>query len=480
MRLASALLALAAGVTPAAQDPAPTPEPEQREEAKQGDETKQDEDANQGGDVEQGEGVEPVPADDSTPPPGETPAEQGEVAGSAPDPTGPASVDSPAEFDALAPLASFDAAGLAARFDAIAQAAPNLARAEVLTLEGIEVPLLTLGAADAPGPDARPALLFVGWGEPDEVETALAIAERAIEPAGALLLARATVYLMPMLAGRDGGAVAARNFPVGWRPETLVGGAGPYPLSEPASRVLAEQLQARANLVLMLSLRDGPCTGPELEGILAARCREQLRTLARAADNSGGPALAAASLCPATAASYAWAARGIFPARIDEPPVLDRIASHLARARAGAALEAARGLPGLVLGEPNLRVLKPGQVQLSLLVENSGLLPTRGAAASVFGHSSGVALEVAGAQVLACAAGPAPSGTSASSPSSNGGQAGDSVIRPRDGRFDLGDVSGGGALRVVLVLAGEPGAEVTLACRAPRAGSASLTVAIPE
>jgi hypothetical protein len=246
----------------------------------------------------------------------------------------------------------------------------------------------------------------------------------------------------------------------------VIPGSGPYPLSDPSSRALALLLQARANLVVLLALRPPPCTGPEVEGIFADGYRDELRRLRPpgSLETLERPVLAACSLCPATAASYAWAARGVFPAWIAEPPVLDDMARSRARARAAAVLDALRALPGLALGEPAIQVLRPGQIRLDLRVENVGLLPTRGAAAASR-HTDAVVLSVEGAQVLACAAGPV-------------GVEPD-VQRERGGRYVLGNIPGGGALAVRLVLAVEPGAEVKLTCSAPRAGSAARTVPIP-
>jgi hypothetical protein len=421
-------------------------------------------------------GTPPVPADDppspagtgdtgdtgapaTADPPG-APAGPAGPTGVAAEPTGAA-----AAFDPLAPLGP---RGLAGRFADLAARHPDHAVAGGIPIDGMLAPLLTLGGRTGPGPDGRPALLFAGWGDQASVDTALALAGRLLEPAQRSLLDRATVYLLPVLgpAPELGTApVPARNFPVGWRPETVIPGSGPYPLAAPQARALAEFLQGRDNLVVLLALADGPCTGPEVSAILADAYRAELARL-RAPAQAGGPVLAPSSLCPATAASYAWAACGVFPARIDEPQVLDALARPLALARAGAALEAVRSLPHLVVSDPTVEVLSARQVRVDLRVENTGALPTRSASAAAFGHAAPVELIVEGAAVLACASGV--------------GGAVPSVQAPRAGRFPLGDIPGEGAIEVCLVLAVDHGTEVQLVFSAPRAGAVTRSVVVPR
>ncbi len=411
------------------------------------------------------------------PPPAPAPEENappagGQEIGPPLDPAAPESA-APRALDFQAPLGP---GGILERFDEIAARFPGSAAVERLAADGGRaIGLLVLGARAGGEPGQRPALLFYGWNEPESNGTALAAAELLLAgpPDGpaARLLARATLYLAPALAPDgvppDARVIPSCNFPIGWRPETVVPGAGTVPLSAPSARALAAFLQGRGNLSLAVALGEGPCTGPETPELEPEDYRRELGPL-----QGGEPAeearLAPMTLCPGTAATFAWAARGIFPASVSTPPLLDPLDRALSLLRARALLRAAEALPSLALGEPALEVLRPGQVRIDVRLENRGRLPTLSCVGKQRGLGDALQLTVGGGRVLACAAGAAPEALHVCSATAPGGAC-----------YALGEISGGGALQLSLFVEAQPGSELTLSCSAPRAGTAERKLLVP-
>lgn len=376
-----------------------------------------------------------------------------------------------------APLPDFGAlpepGQLALRFDEIAARFPTLAASQRLAVEGaVPIPLLVLGERGTGDPGKRPGLLFYGWGEPESLGTALAAAGELLAgtpeaPAGRLL-ERVTFYLLPALAPAgvpaDAAVIPSLNFPIGWRPDSVVRGAGSVPLAVPAARALAEFLQARDNLSLAVALEEGPCTGPEAAELRCEAYRAELAVLL-SGEGEAADHLAAMALCPGTAACFAWAARGVFPARLAAPPLLDALEGQRAVLRARGVLRAAERLPCLAIGEPAVAVLRPGQVRLDLRVENTGRLPTLSCLGAERRLCGPVQLAVEGGRVLACAAAE---------------RAGALNVRsPANGAYALGDIPAGGAVEISLFIEAEPGAELVLRCSSPRAGSAARALRVP-
>ncbi len=58
-----------------------------------------------------------------------------------------------------------------------------------------------------------------------------------------------------------GGTDLNRNFPFDWKPEWIQEGAGPYPLSEPESRAIAEFIVAHPNIGFVINGHSGPDDG---------------------------------------------------------------------------------------------------------------------------------------------------------------------------------------------------------------------------
>jgi len=379
----------------------------------------------------------------------------------------------PAPLDFQAPLGP---GGILERFQEIAARYPERAVVERLPAEGgSDVALLALGARANGDPAQRPALLLYGWHEPESTSTALAAAEEALsgppDAPASRLLERATLYLVPVLVpegvAHDAPLSPARNFPIGWRPDTVVPGAGSVPLASPAARVLATFLKDHGNLSLAVAVGEGPCTGPEDLDLDPGGYRRELGFL-RVGELGAEAGLGAAPLCPGTAACFAWAARGVFPAALETPPPLDRMDRALAVLRARALLRAAEGLPRLALGEPALEVLRPGQVRIDVRVENAGRLPTQSCVGAERHLAGPVELTVEGGRVLACAAGAAPDALHVRSASTPGG-----------GCYLLGEIPGGGAVQLSLFVEAAPGSALTLRCSSPRAGRAERGVLVP-
>ncbi len=356
---------------------------------------------------------------------------------------------------------------------------------------GRPIPLLVLGDRRAGNPDHRPALLFApercGPGADHAAELGLTLAWRlaeraAADPAVAALLGERTVYVLPVPDpdGREDGPSAdapafAASFPLGWWPERLRPGGGSIPLEDPAARAAHSFLEARANLVLLVSLTAEP--PPEGERLWAGAVLP--------AEDEGDFALLAESAGPAALVAwpeltrggggfldYAYQARGIYPVAFVEPPGLAEgvpLAAWLAES-AERAEELVGRLPRVELELAALTRLGPGLWQLDLDLGNAGAVSTSSVLARRHGGAPGVTLSLEGAAVIAHAHRLA-GGTVFQVESHESGGA---------GRFEEPALRGGEVRRLRFVVEGSAGAALRLAAASAWCAEEELLVTLPD
>ncbi|MEX1026097.1 MAG: hypothetical protein WD226_13565 [Planctomycetota bacterium] len=112
------------------------------------------------------------------------------------------------------------------------------------------------------GRPGAPLLLVTAFDRQTADPWVRAVVERARdEPEARALLERVRIVVLPALASEGGGpARFGVDFPLGWQPGSLRPGAADVPLTEAATRGLAEWLLEREELVSVLAL-DGPDRG---------------------------------------------------------------------------------------------------------------------------------------------------------------------------------------------------------------------------
>lgn len=290
------------------------------------------------------------------------------------------------------------------------------------------IPLLVLGDRRVGDPDARPALLFApascgpGHGHGAELGLALAwslAAGAASDPAVAAVLAERTVYVLPLPdpdgRAEPGGDVASvpvpaaapafeASFPLGWWPERLRPGGGAMPLEDPAARAVHGFLEARGNLVLLVSCSPEVPPGSVRLWAGAQLPAEDARDFAALAGLAPGifawPELTRGG---GGLLDYAYQGRGIYPIGFVEPTGLTDgppVAAWL-RESAAHVLRLLDEFPRLQLTLAARSRLGPGLWQLDVDLENPGAVATSSVLARRRGGAPGVTLRLTGATVLA-------------------------------------------------------------------------------
>lgn len=370
---------------------------------------------------------------------------------------------------------------------------PELVRVETLgqSEAGTQIPVVTLARLDGEDPLARPAMLVVaGFGQEDLFSTELALAlirhvlqENRRDPSVAELLDRCVLHVVPCLdvdlrervftAITDGKTEVApraveldRNFPAGWDPLGAAA-SGPYPLSVPEARALADFLVARPNIAVCQRFR-GAGTRADAAPAWAVPDLGAARELAGELGFDGLESLAGGA---GSFLRFAYGERGALvfraPATFERggpwalPPVQDL--AQLGRQAAQASLKLTRALARLELGAPTISTLAPGQWTVELVLNNTGRLPTSTARARELGTASAPLLELTGARLVAAAL----------------VRGEESIALPPKGtRLELPDLSGRESVTLRLFLSGDAGVEVTTSVRSTRAGSSRVSFAL--
>jgi len=401
----------------------------------------------------------------------------------------------PAPAPDLAPPAPSEAEGyctprrLALVLEELATKHPDLLRVESLgrSASGLEIPVITLARLEGDSPRSRPALALVAaLGDEDLFGTELAlslvrqcVAEARREGPVRELLGRVAVHIVPALhpdlrsqalAALESGTFARAprrveldsNFPSGWDP-LAEATAGPYPLSEPESRALAEFLVARTNVSACLRL-----VPPSPERFLSASWLDaDLRAQSELWDGIAAQDSGHGAYAPGSFLRFAYEERGCFvvamPCVFERggPLALPRIGDipRLTREALALVLRAARALPTLSLGAPVVGVLGPSQWSLDIEITNIGALPTASARVRELELLTMPELVVHGARIVAAAS----------------NVEGESKSMPvRGSKVALAELGGGERVGLRLFLSAAPGADVRIEVRSSRAGSASV------
>lgn len=390
---------------------------------------------------------------------------------------------------------------LQAALESLAGAYPEFLRLESMgkSRGGRELWVVTLSARDGTEALRKGAVLVVGSSSADDphgVEMALftiydIALNHARDPVLAETLAAATLYLVPCLdpdaralllePASDASPLARevaleRNFPAGWNPWDGRAG-GPYPLSEPETRALADFLTAHPNVALVQTYSQAPPASPSGAGLvlppadgaahaaLLARATAQLEegedlVAAPAAGLRGGSLLAHVVL-DRGALGFTSHLAGRGQGRLPQVQEL----FGLARRAGSHTLLLTRALPRLRIAAASVTRLRNELWQVDLDVENAGLMET----AAPLAHTRRMVLppgfEVAGGKLMAVAMA-AP---------------GEGELRPLPGpasAFALPEIPGGGRVQLRLVVSAPGETTLSLSVSAPRAGAAQGSVTL--
>ncbi len=375
----------------------------------------------------------------------------------------------------------------------IATKYPDFVRVESLgkSASGSDIPLITLARLEGDSPLERPAMLVVASLEADDlfgtelavsVARSLAVQARRDESLAALL-GRIVVYIVPCLnvdlraqafAALESGSLKLaprkvdldRNFPAGWDP---LGerSAGPYPLSEPEARALAEFVVARPNIVVCtrwLSKQEERLSG---ETWPAADQQAHERLCA----GLGAQGLEAISRAGGSFLRFAYVERGAFvcalgfPFQRGGPLALPQVAelAGLRRKALASTVALARALPRIEVSAPVVAEIGPGQWAIELELRNSGDLPTSSALATELAVTRAPELEVRGARVVAAAL-------------VSDGEARSLAVRGE--RVALRELGAGERLALRIFVSGEAGAPLRLSVVSARGGRTQADAAL--
>lgn len=381
---------------------------------------------------------------------------------------------------------------------ALDTAYPEFLRLESLgrSASGSELWVMTIARKEGLELARRPGVLIVaGLGLEDLAATELAlhtIAElvqnHARDESVQALLERAVVYVVPCanpdlrervlgaiergepaVAQAEESVLLDRNFPQRWDPLALER-CGPFPLSRPESRALAEFVLGRPNLAVVQRYSASQARSGVDLGWPAA----DVRVLRRVASEGLLESVETAAAREGSLLSFAYEQAGAFAFAV---PALARTSGEgllpgvdeilpLARNASAASLRLMAALPRLELLAEAPSALDPATWQVELELRNLGRLPSASELA-VQRYSAGApTLEARGAELVGAALLRASDGAAL-------------VTSLRGGVATLPQVGGGETLRLRAFLTAAPGAQVTLSVRAPRAGEASVQTRLP-
>lgn len=381
---------------------------------------------------------------------------------------------------------------------ALETAYPEFLRLESLgrSASGAELWVMSVARKEGREVARRPALLLVaGLGHEDLAATELAlytilelVQNHARDEAVARVLDNAVVYVAPcanpdlrervlgaLERGENAAALAEepvlldRNFPMRWDPLTHER-CGPFPLSRPESRALAEFVLGHPNIAILQRFSAAAPRGGADLGWPAG----DVRALRRIAAEGLLESVESAASREGSLLSFAYEHSGIFAFALPTlartsgdgplPPVGEIL--PLARNAASASLRLMASLPQLELRVSEITALDPSTWQVELELRNNGRLPTASELAATRFACGAPTLEVRGAELVGAAV----------------VRASDSVavVAPlRAGAASLPQIDGGETLRLRLFLTGAAGATAQLLVRAQRAGDAGAEARLP-
>lgn len=368
----------------------------------------------------------------------------------------------------------------------IASAHPECARLETLGTSSGGRPILALRLG-ANGPAPLP-VLFVGEhrgtasAAPEAlVEVAWRLAERYTSDEGVrALLSTSALVLAPALdpdrrvAGDPPAVRFELNFPSGWQPESVRAGAGRTSLAKPetlaAARCLAELSSASVVLGFTERLPRGSAypgaEQPESDRAVHERLRGALELPGAGAPvpwfelgSPGGGLL-----------DFAYQARGLFALALPLPSEGELVAGGAAAYSAHVEawlVKCLALLPRVELFEDGLERLAPDTWQLDVRLQNTGLVPTSSAMLRQRERGTDVALELAGAKLVATAKKP-----------SSEAQFTDASFQAKS-PLSAGTLAGGEGRWLRLFLEAQSGAAVSVASGSLWAGTDRLELVLP-
>ena len=378
---------------------------------------------------------------------------------------------------------------------ALATAYSDLVRVESIgkSRGGEAISVVTIARVNDVDPRDRPGLLVVGCiGREDLFGAELALAtiwqiaqDNARDAAVARVLDGCTLYIVPCLdpdlrerafAEIEGGAATDpsprvaeldRNFPSLWDP-LRISGTGPYPLSEPEARALAEFLVARANIAVVQRYRGAGARAASVSTQWPVADREAHRRLAAEGLLDGLEALEGGE---GSWLAFAYLQHGAFvfsqPVSFQSsgpwllPSVLEL--QGLGRTAASATLRLAQALPRIELTTGSPESLGDGQWSVDVEISNAGRLPTASALGRERVACDPPRLSIEGAKLIGTAV------------------VRDGIAEPvacEPALVALDEIAGAAQLRLRLFVSAPSEATLTLTVVAPRAGRASASVLV--
>lgn len=330
----------------------------------------------------------------------------------------------------------------------------------------------------------------------------LLVAARA-RPDLAAILRDSTLYVLPAVdpdaacrsttapaGSRAGGCQLDRNFPVGWQPwGDAPSPSGPYPLSEPETRSVAQFLTARANVaaIVLLERETAASTAkpaaqdPPSDDRDACACDRWCASAALARDDAVTRAAGGSIAITARSSSDIERRAGDFTSFCDaflglslatvatgDGAVRD---TTVGPAPAGydplpGFVEAAwRKLPRLLVDVPKIERLRPSLWMIDVGISNPGLLATLPSRLCDGSVARSVWVKASGAKLIAAAA-KREHATSFE------------ALRTQDGGAPIGQLAGEERLVVRLVVEGSENAALEIALSARRAGEKKVTVTL--
>lgn len=373
-----------------------------------------------------------------------------------------------------------------------------------------ELWMVRLAENSSSDPETRPAIFVAASQSLSDVQgTELALAalvellqNHAREDRVTRALRETTIYFVPcanpdlrgiVLGALESGTASSqdwparvdleRNYPVGWSPfrdagDALSGNPGPYPLSEPESRLVFSFLAEHENVGVLLAF------APQ-EGFLALRPFEQpgfrepaglrrvidgpLQQTGLSIQFSGRVAHPRGNLD-----DFAFGQLGVLPLRVHcgesdsqtglALPRTEEIAPHSRRV-AAALLALTEALPRLSIAGTSVQRLKNDLWQLEITVANVGTLRTQSVLGSERGAVGLPRLLVRGGKLAGA-----------------GVRTGrEEIYQPlgvEQGEIALTELDGGAELRVRVLISAPAETSVELLASSPRAGSATTALVL--
>jgi len=373
---------------------------------------------------------------------------------------------------------------------------PDWARLETLghSRGGRQIPLLTLTDLNTGSAMERPALLLIeetgvsAEGAEGLARLARLVIDRAAsDPEVLALLQRAAILIAPL---PDPDALAdpatrglsfARNFPLGWQPETLVEGAGLAPLEKAGVVAFTDLLRREGRLALVIGVSPEYRSGlPYIASELPLADGELFDLLGRIGRAQGALPWSRVASPGGGFLDIAYQAHGIPGLAFSLRPPAGSPGSSAALPSTAALGERLLGLvqalvarlPRLELSIDEPRRLGPGVWQIDLELRNPSPIPTLSSLAQARRVPAETQLTVTGATLIA----------SAASRSFHTGVFDETNLHePSDDlRLLLGAQAGGEVVRVRLIVSGETESTVQVRIDAPRAGSVTGRVLLLE